>query len=238
MRAVVEEVGVAALELLGERESAPAKVVEDERGEAVPELESFFFEEFLESLARASCSCYKFSELRQVSAVEGGGSRGRVRRQWAPKRRGGNVRTTRALKPFMLRVMKRKLSSMLQADGCRGVVIDKDRGGWIDYHIRVDRTSLRGNRGGGFGGGLGLKTEDVMQKVGRVKLIRHGQIDVVWLSGRKRSVGRGCGERIGMEVSRLLCVRESMTASTGRMIEPRLVQWIEAGIGMAVMDER
>lgn len=73
---MVEEVGVAALELLGERASLPANVVEEERGEAVPELESFFFEEFLESLARASCSCYKFSELRQGSVAEGVGSRG------------------------------------------------------------------------------------------------------------------------------------------------------------------
>ena len=60
---MVEEVGVAAFELLGERPSLPASVVEDERGDAVPEFESFFLDEFLESFARASCSCYRFSEF-------------------------------------------------------------------------------------------------------------------------------------------------------------------------------
>lgn len=79
---------------------------------------------------------------------------------------------------------------MLQADGCRGVVIDGGRRRRVDYHIRVDSTSL-GRKGGGGFGMIGFKAEDVMQKVGRLRLIRHGQIGVVWLSGRKRSVGRG-----------------------------------------------
>jgi hypothetical protein len=53
---VDDEVGVAALELLGDRESPPA-VVEEERGEAVPEALSFFLEDLLESLALDNCSC-------------------------------------------------------------------------------------------------------------------------------------------------------------------------------------
>jgi hypothetical protein len=56
---VEEELGVAALELLGDLESPPMAVVEAERGEAVPEFESFFLEDLLESLARDSCSCCK-----------------------------------------------------------------------------------------------------------------------------------------------------------------------------------
>jgi hypothetical protein len=53
---VEEEVGVAALELFGERESPP-RVVEEDKGEAVPEVVSFFLEDLFESLALESCSC-------------------------------------------------------------------------------------------------------------------------------------------------------------------------------------
>ena len=52
----MEEVGVAVAELLGDLESPPA--VEEDKGDAVPELfASFFLEDLLESLARDSCSC-------------------------------------------------------------------------------------------------------------------------------------------------------------------------------------
>ena len=51
-----DDVGVAALELLGERESPPS-VVEEERGDAVPEALSFFFDDLFESLALDNCSC-------------------------------------------------------------------------------------------------------------------------------------------------------------------------------------
>ena len=53
---VDDELGVAALELLGERASPPRRV-EPERGEAVPDVESFFLEVF-ESFALDNCSCY------------------------------------------------------------------------------------------------------------------------------------------------------------------------------------
>lgn len=53
---VVEELGVGALELFGERASPPVRFDPD-CGEAVPDVESFFFE-VLESFARANCSCY------------------------------------------------------------------------------------------------------------------------------------------------------------------------------------
>lgn len=58
---VWEEVGVAVLELFGDLDSPP-KVVEDDRGEAVPEDESFFFEDLFESLARDNCSCYNICQ--------------------------------------------------------------------------------------------------------------------------------------------------------------------------------
>ena len=54
---VDEELGVPAFELLGDLASPPARVVEAERGDAVPELESFFLEDLLESFALDSCSC-------------------------------------------------------------------------------------------------------------------------------------------------------------------------------------
>jgi len=54
---VEDELGVAALDALGDRESAPLRVVEDERGEAVPEAESFFLEDLFESFALDNCSC-------------------------------------------------------------------------------------------------------------------------------------------------------------------------------------
>ena len=54
---VEELVGVAVLELLGDRDSPP-RVVEEDNGEAVPEVESFFLEDLLESFALESCSCY------------------------------------------------------------------------------------------------------------------------------------------------------------------------------------
>jgi hypothetical protein len=53
---VEEEVGVAVLELLGDRESPPS-VVEEDRGEAVPELLSFFLDGLFPSFARESDSC-------------------------------------------------------------------------------------------------------------------------------------------------------------------------------------
>lgn len=52
---VDEEVGVAALELFGERASPPRRVDPDS-GEAVPDVESFFLE-VLESFALDNCSC-------------------------------------------------------------------------------------------------------------------------------------------------------------------------------------
>ena len=48
--------GVAALELLGDRASPP-RVVDEDSGDAVPEVLSFFLEDDLESLALDSCSC-------------------------------------------------------------------------------------------------------------------------------------------------------------------------------------
>lgn len=54
---VVEELGVAALELFGDFESPPATVDEVESGDAVAELESFFFEDLFESFALDNCSC-------------------------------------------------------------------------------------------------------------------------------------------------------------------------------------
>lgn len=54
---VDEELGVGLLELLGDRESPPARVVDEERGEAVPEVESFFLEDLFPSFALESCSC-------------------------------------------------------------------------------------------------------------------------------------------------------------------------------------
>jgi hypothetical protein len=57
-RFVEEEVGVAVLELFGDRESLPGSVVEEERGDAVPELlASFFLEDLPLSLALDNCSC-------------------------------------------------------------------------------------------------------------------------------------------------------------------------------------
>ena len=54
---VLEELGVATLELFGERDSAPTSVELCEDGDAVPEAESFFFED-LDSLPRVNCSCW------------------------------------------------------------------------------------------------------------------------------------------------------------------------------------
>lgn len=56
---VVEELGVTALELFGDFESPPATVDEVESGDAVAELESFFFEDLFESFALDNCSCWK-----------------------------------------------------------------------------------------------------------------------------------------------------------------------------------
>jgi len=53
---VNDEVGVGVLELFGDLESPP-RVVEADMGEAVPDDESFFFEDLFESLARDNCSC-------------------------------------------------------------------------------------------------------------------------------------------------------------------------------------
>lgn len=54
---VEEEVGVGALEPDGDRLS-PWEVVEEDSGEAVPDGLSFFLEDFPESLALESCSCW------------------------------------------------------------------------------------------------------------------------------------------------------------------------------------
>lgn len=99
---VEEELGVAALELLGDLESPAAVVVEAERGEAVPEFESFFFDDLLESFARDSCSCWKlvswsvrFEEWEAgviVNVQTGVGT---------ASRSDGVVHTTLCLKPFI-----------------------------------------------------------------------------------------------------------------------------------------
>lgn len=68
---VVDEVGVAALEVFGDRESPP-RVVEDDKpeGEAVPEELSFFLEVLLESLARDNDSCCdQFSHAPRLSGA-------------------------------------------------------------------------------------------------------------------------------------------------------------------------
>lgn len=54
---VVDDVGVPTLELLGERESAPTRVVDCDDGDAVPELESFFLEDLSLSFVLDNCSC-------------------------------------------------------------------------------------------------------------------------------------------------------------------------------------
>lgn len=56
-RFVEDEVGVAVFELLGDLESLPGRVVEEESGDAVPEFASFFLEDLPLSLALESCSC-------------------------------------------------------------------------------------------------------------------------------------------------------------------------------------
>ena len=53
---VEEELGVGLFEPAGDRAS-PCRVVEEDKGEAVPEDESFFLEDLLESFALESCSC-------------------------------------------------------------------------------------------------------------------------------------------------------------------------------------
>jgi len=54
---VEDELGVGALDPAGDLAS-PGRVVEEEdKGEAVPEDESFFLEDLLESFALESCSC-------------------------------------------------------------------------------------------------------------------------------------------------------------------------------------
>ena len=67
-----EEVGVAVLELLGDLESLPGSVVDEERGDAVPELlASFFLEDLPLSLALDNCSCYSIniSESKALDKV-------------------------------------------------------------------------------------------------------------------------------------------------------------------------
>lgn len=59
---MVEDVGVAVLELFGDLDSPPS-VVEEDSGDAVPEVESFFLEDLFESLARDNCSCLNISQL-------------------------------------------------------------------------------------------------------------------------------------------------------------------------------
>lgn len=53
---VVDELGVPWAELAGDRLSVPEGAFVCE-GEAVPDAESFFFEDLFESLARDNCSC-------------------------------------------------------------------------------------------------------------------------------------------------------------------------------------
>lgn len=55
VRFVEDELGVAALELLGDLESP--NPVDEERGDEVPEVLSFFFDDLFESLALDNCSC-------------------------------------------------------------------------------------------------------------------------------------------------------------------------------------
>ena len=52
----MEDVGVPWAELAGDRLSVPDGAFACE-GEAVPEAESFFFEDLFESLALDNCSC-------------------------------------------------------------------------------------------------------------------------------------------------------------------------------------
>jgi hypothetical protein len=54
---VVEEVGVPTFELLGERESAPTRVVDCDDGDAVPDVESFFLDDLSLSLVLDNWSC-------------------------------------------------------------------------------------------------------------------------------------------------------------------------------------
>jgi len=54
---VEDEVGVGAFEPAGDLASPGRVVVEEDKGEAVPEEESFFLEDLLESFALESCSC-------------------------------------------------------------------------------------------------------------------------------------------------------------------------------------
>lgn len=62
---VEDELGVAALELFGERASPPTSV-EPDSGDAVPDVESFFLEVF-ESFALDNCSCYIHGQRSQIS---------------------------------------------------------------------------------------------------------------------------------------------------------------------------
>jgi hypothetical protein len=55
---VEDEVGVPTFELLGERESEPPRVVPCDDGDAVPDVESFFFEDLSLSFVLDSCSCW------------------------------------------------------------------------------------------------------------------------------------------------------------------------------------
>lgn len=66
---------------------------------------------------------------------------------------------------------------MLQADGCRGVVIDRGRRRRIGYHIRVDSTSLGRKGGGGIRG-------DWVQGRGRSAEGREAEINPTWSNRR------------------------------------------------------
>jgi hypothetical protein len=65
---VEDELGVAALELFGERASPPVRVDPDS-GEAVPDAESFFLE-VLESFALDNCSCYIHGQRSRSSCSD------------------------------------------------------------------------------------------------------------------------------------------------------------------------
>lgn len=87
---VEDELGVAALELLGDRASPPRRV-EPESGEAVPEVESFFLE-VLESFALDSCSCYIHGQRSWSQNQNHHTGEKQIRKE---------QHTTRCRKPFM-----------------------------------------------------------------------------------------------------------------------------------------
>ena len=93
-----DEVGVPTFELLGERESEPPRVVPCDDGDAVPDVESFFFEDLSLSFVLDSCSCWTIvsnSHQNTIQLVES--------TRHALVNRNPNQLTTLCLKPFILR---------------------------------------------------------------------------------------------------------------------------------------